>query len=147
MRIIQKTGRKLNVAGIGNHELTGLDVVTAAYTFKSSSGKVVGIFHEYAYLGKGCSNHSPGQMEVFKTQVDDKSIKVGEQAAKDRGKDTRLVTLQKRIHVVNFIVSYGVDKSTFLTTQEHLQYAWDITLQHPSQLGYHMNTVHTPQCC
>ena len=30
MRILQKTGRKLNVVGIGNHELTGLDIVTAA---------------------------------------------------------------------------------------------------------------------
>ena len=42
-------------------------------------------------------------MEVFKTQVDDKSINVGEQAVEDRGKDTRLVTLKKRIHVANLI--------------------------------------------
>ena len=33
-----------------NHEFTGLDVV--------------------AYLGKGSSNHSPGSIEVFKTQAD-----------------------------------------------------------------------------
>ena len=39
-----------------NHEFTGLDVV--------------------AYLGKGSSNHSPGPMEVFKTQADDKSIPI-----------------------------------------------------------------------
>ena len=52
----QKTGRKLNVAVIGNHEFTALDVV--------------------AYLGKGLSNYSPGQMEVFKTQDDDKSISI-----------------------------------------------------------------------
>ena len=39
--------------------------------------------------------HSPGQMELFKTQVDDKSIKVGEQVVEDRLKDTRLVTLKK----------------------------------------------------
>ena len=37
-----------------NHEFTGLGVV--------------------AFLGKGFPNHSPGQMEVFKKQVDDKSI-------------------------------------------------------------------------
>ena len=41
-----KTGRKLNVVGIGNHEFTALDVD--------------------AYIGKGSSNHSPGQMGVFK---------------------------------------------------------------------------------
>ena len=49
-------------------------------------------------------------MEVFKTKVDDKSTKVGEEAAEDSGKDTRLVTLQKGVAVVNFIVYYGVDK-------------------------------------
>ena len=52
------------------------------------------------------------------------------------------MTLKIRVHGVNFIVNYGVDKSTCLTTQEHLQHAWDITLQHPGQLGYHTNTVH-----
>ena len=116
MRILQKTGRKLNVVGIGNHELTGLDVATAACPFQSSSGKFVCILHEYAYLGKGSSNHSPGQMEVFKTHVDDKSIKVVEQAAENRGKGTRLVNLKKRVPVVNSIVNYGGDKSTYLTT-------------------------------
>ena len=52
-RIFQKTGRNLNAVGIGNHEHIGLDVVTAAFPFQSRSGKLVGIFHEYAYLGKG----------------------------------------------------------------------------------------------
>ena len=28
---------------------------------------------------------------------------------------TNLVTLKKRVHVVNYIVNYGVDKSTYLT--------------------------------
>ena len=27
-----------------------------------------------AYVAKGCSNHSPGPMEMFKTEADDKSI-------------------------------------------------------------------------
>ena len=70
---------------------------------------------------------------MFKTQVDDKSIKVGEQAAEDRGKDTRLVTLKKEVPVVKFIAC--------LTNQEHLQHAWDIIFQHSGQLAYHTNTV------
>ena len=72
MRIIQKTGRKLNVVGIDNHELAGLDVVTTACLFQPHSGKLVCI-----YLGKGSSIHSPGQMEWLKMQADDKSITVG----------------------------------------------------------------------
>ena len=35
------------------------------------------IFNEYAYLGKGSSIHSSGQLEWFKTNVDEKSVKVG----------------------------------------------------------------------
>ena len=77
MRVIHKTHRKINISGIDNHEVTGLDVVTAATLLNTSLGKVIGIFNEYAYLGKGSSIHSSGQLEWFKTHVDEKSIKVG----------------------------------------------------------------------
>ena len=77
MRVIYKTLRKINISGIDNHEVTGLDVVTAATLLNTSLGKVIGIFNEYAYLGKGSSIHSSGQLEWFKTHVDEKSIKVG----------------------------------------------------------------------
>ena len=77
MRVIYKTHRKINISGIDNHEVTGLDVVTAATLLNTSLGKVIGIFNEYAYLGKGSSIHSSGQLEWLKTHVDEKSIKVG----------------------------------------------------------------------
>ena len=77
MRVIYKTHRKINISGIDNHELNGLDVVTAATLLNTSLGKVIGIFNEYAHLGKGSSIHSSGQLEWFKTHVDEKSIKVG----------------------------------------------------------------------
>ena len=77
VRVIHKTHRKINVQGIDNHEVTGLDVVSAATLLNTSQGKVIGIFNEYAYLGKGSSIHSSGQLEWFKTNVDEKSVKVG----------------------------------------------------------------------
>ena len=77
MRVIYKTHRKINISGIDNHDVTGLDVVTAATLLKTSLGKVIGIFNEYAYLGKGSSIHSSGQFECFKTLLDEKSIRVG----------------------------------------------------------------------
>ena len=77
MRVIHKTHRKINIQGIDNHEVTGLDVVTAATLLNTSQGKVIGILNEYAYLGKGSSIHSSGQLEWFKTNVDEKSVKVG----------------------------------------------------------------------
>ena len=77
MRVIYKTHRKINISGIDNHEVNGLDVVTAATLLNTSLGKIIGIFNEYAHLGKGSSIHSSGQLEWFKTHVDEKSIKVG----------------------------------------------------------------------
>ena len=77
MRVIHRTYRKINIQGIDNHEVTGLDVVTAATLLNTSQGKVIGIFNEYAYIGKGSSIHSSGQLEWFKTNVDEKSVKVG----------------------------------------------------------------------
>ena len=77
MHVLHKPQRKINIQGIDNHEVTGLDVVTAATLLNTSQGKVIGIFNEYAYLGKGSSIHSSGQLEWFKTNVDEKSVKVG----------------------------------------------------------------------
>ena len=77
MRVIHKTHRKINIQGSDNHEVTGLDVVNAAFLLNTSQGKVIGIFNEFAYLGKGSSIHSSGQLEWFKTNVDEKSVKVG----------------------------------------------------------------------
>ena len=77
MRVIYKTHHKINISGIDNHEVNGLDVVTAATLLNTSLGEVIGIFNEYAHLGKGSSIHSSGQLEWFKTHVDEKSIKVG----------------------------------------------------------------------
>ena len=57
MRVIHKTHRKINIQGIDNHEVTGLDMVTAATLLNTSQGKVIGIFNEYAYLGKGSYIH------------------------------------------------------------------------------------------
>ena len=77
MRVIYKTHRKINISGIDNHEVTGLDVVTAATLLNTSLGKVIGIFNEYAYLGKGSSIHSSGQLEWLQTHVHETSVKVG----------------------------------------------------------------------
>ena len=76
MRVIHNTQRKINIQGIDNYEVTGLDVVTAATLLNTSQGKVIGIFNEYAYLGKNSSIHSSGHLEWFKTNVDEKSVKV-----------------------------------------------------------------------
>ena len=69
MHVIHKTHCKINIRGIDNHEVTGLDVVTAATLLNTSQGNVIGIFNEYAYLGKGSSIHSSGQLEWLRPML------------------------------------------------------------------------------
>ena len=104
MRVIYKTHRKINISGIDNHEVNGLDVVTAATLLNTSLGKVIGIFNEYAHLGKGSSIHSSGQLEWFKTHVDEKSIKVG---------GTQLITTLEG-HSVPLLIKDGLAYATSL---------------------------------
>ena len=77
MRVIHTTPRKINIVGIDDHELTGLNVVTAAALLDTQKGPIIGVFHEYAHLGKGRSIHAAGQVEWFNCQVDDRSKIVG----------------------------------------------------------------------
>ena len=74
---IHRTYRKIKIQDNDNHEVTGLDVVTAATLLNTPQGKVIGIFNEYVYLWKGSSIHASGHLEWFKTNVDEKSVKVG----------------------------------------------------------------------
>ena len=77
MRGIHRTYRKIKIQDIDNHEVTSLDVVTAATLLNTPQGKVIGIFNEYAYLWKGSSIHSSGQLEWLQTNVDETSVKDG----------------------------------------------------------------------
>ena len=77
MRVIHTTPRKINIVGIDDHELKGLNVVTAVALLDTQKGPIIGVFHEYAHLGKGRSIHAAGQMEWFNCQVDDRSKIVG----------------------------------------------------------------------
>ena len=51
--------------------------MTAAALFDTQKGPVIGLFHEYARLGKGRCIHAAGQMEWFNCKVHDSSMVVG----------------------------------------------------------------------
>jgi hypothetical protein len=98
MKVLNKTGRKVNISGIDKHELTGLDIIACASMYETNQGHIIGVFHEYAFYGQGRSIHSPAQMEWFKTNVDNKSKAIG-------GKQ-RLVALEG--YIIAFEVSSGI---------------------------------------
>ena len=76
VRIINKTRRQVNVQSIDNHQIVDIPIVTAGAVIPTQHGKVIGIFHQYAYTGMGKSIHLSLQLEAFKNDVIDNSIKV-----------------------------------------------------------------------
>lgn len=66
----------MDVTGIDNHELSQLKMVDGTALIQTNRGPIIGIFRQYAYLGQHRSIHSSGQMEYYKTKVDDRSMRV-----------------------------------------------------------------------
>ena len=52
MRVIHTTPRKINIVGIDDHELTGLNVVTAAALLDTQKGPIIGVFMNMLTLGR-----------------------------------------------------------------------------------------------
>jgi hypothetical protein len=75
--IIFRTGRTVDVAGIDGHTVNDLELVTAAALVETNVGLRIIIMHQYAYLGKGKTIHSSGQLEHYKNEVHDRSKAVG----------------------------------------------------------------------
>ena len=69
--------RQVDVQGIDNHQVVNIPIVTAGAVINTQKGEVIAIMHQYAYIGKGKTIHSCGQMEMHQQTVYDKSKKVG----------------------------------------------------------------------
>jgi len=76
VRIINKTGRHVDVRGIDDHQIVDIPIVTAGAVISTQRGPVIAIMHQYAYTGKGKTIHSCDQLEWYKNDVNDKSVKV-----------------------------------------------------------------------
>ena len=59
--------------------MVDIDIVTSGAVINTHKGEVIAIMNQYAYTGKGKTIHSCGQIEAYKIDVNDKSIKVGGQ--------------------------------------------------------------------
>jgi hypothetical protein len=77
VRVMFKNDHTVNICGIDKHQIADIEIGTVGGVVETHKGPVIAVMHQYALLGKGPSIHSPGQIEHFKNQVDDKSINVG----------------------------------------------------------------------
>ena len=76
VRLIEKTGRSVDIQAIDNHQVNNVPIFTAGAVVHIERGPVIIIFHQYAYIGHGKTIHSSGQLESFNCDINDKCIKV-----------------------------------------------------------------------
>jgi hypothetical protein len=76
MRVIATSPhRAVHVEGIDNHQVRDVPIVTAGGVLQTTMGEVIGIFHQYAHINKGASIHSSVQLEAYKQDVNDRSLR------------------------------------------------------------------------
>ena len=75
--ILHRYEKYVDVTGIDNHEMTGLQIVDCLGKVMTQLGEAIVILRQYAYLGKGKTIHSSGQIEYHHNKVDDRSMVVG----------------------------------------------------------------------
>ena len=59
-RVLHKTGRKVDVQGIDNHQITNIPIVTAAGVVNTQCGKFILTMYQYTHLSNGKTIHSAG---------------------------------------------------------------------------------------
>ena len=76
VRVICKSDWAVNITGIDNHEMKNISIGMVGGVVKSQHGEVIAIMHQYAIAGRGRTIHSSAQLEHYKNDVNDKSVKV-----------------------------------------------------------------------
>ena len=110
-RVIEDTGRTIDLSGIDNHTINNLRIVKAGGVVRSNKGEVILVMNECAHMPNAKSMHSCGQMEHFKTGVYEKSPKV-------TGKTPCLITLEGHVIPISIISGLAYIKMRPYTDDE-----------------------------
>ena len=70
-RVIEDTGRTIDLSGINNHTINNLRIVKAGGVVRSNKGAIILVMNECAHTPNAKSTHSCGQLEHCKTGVYD----------------------------------------------------------------------------
>jgi hypothetical protein len=77
VRVILVSDRVVDVTGIDNHQLTSIKIGTVGAIAQLQRGPVILIMHQYALHQQQRTIHSCVQLEHFKNNVEDRSLKAG----------------------------------------------------------------------
>ena len=72
VRVLSTSFQKADVSGIGDSSINNLNLCTVAGVIQTTSGPIVGIFHQYANYGSGKTIHSANQMASFGIDVNER---------------------------------------------------------------------------
>ena len=71
VKVIEETFQKVNLTGIADNTIEDIPIGTVAGLITTTRGPIIGIFHQYAIVGKGKTIHSSNQLKSFGVQIDD----------------------------------------------------------------------------
>ena len=71
IRVIETSLNKADVTGLAEHLVVDLPISTVAGLIETSTGYIIGIFHQYAHYGIGRTIHSTNQLKSFGLEVTD----------------------------------------------------------------------------
>ena len=77
VRFMYSTFGQADITGVGENTITNLPIGTVASLIETTSGPIIGFFHQYAHLGKGRTVHAANQLRHFGVKVYDESKKTG----------------------------------------------------------------------
>jgi len=69
IRIINFTGRSVDITGLNHHQITDKPICTAGGVTKTHAGPVITIMHQHAYHSHGNTILAPVQLEAFGVRV------------------------------------------------------------------------------
>ena len=108
--ISSSTTNFADVQGIAGAEVNNIPLSTVAGVLNTTSGPVIGIFHQYAHYGKGQTLHSPLQMEAFGLDVYDHSIASGKIKPRITTPDGFHIPLEVRMGLVYMSMHVPTDE-------------------------------------
>ena len=106
------SGRTVDIEGVDDHRVRAIKLATLGGYTETNQGPVIAIFHQYAYLGKGPSIHSSGQIEAYGHNVCDKSAKVG-------GKQRMTVASGNHTYIFPFSIQRGLVRMNMRPYSDH----------------------------
>ena len=86
-KLLEFTGQSTDLSGIDDHTIRNLKIARVGGVTKSSIGDLIIIINQAAYMPDGRTIISTGQLEYYKTRVNDKSKKI-------TGKTPSIITLE-----------------------------------------------------